>query len=277
MPTSRRQRLLAFTLIELLVVIAIIAILAGLLLPVLGRAKEAGYMSVCKNNLHQIGVALSSYVSDWGVYPTDYARAGWMPTLGWLDKLAVYGVKRPPGSYLPLPTNGNRIGTSRTVFACPSYVKASGTLYSGFAAYGYNKGGFAQRSQVGRNAQLGLGGQIVFDANGKLDVRPIRENEIKSPSQMFALGDSFLLPLDFGPKGPGLLLGMDDLSEAILVSAVGKQRFISLAKRRHGGKVNVVFCDMHIGAFMIERILDSKKTEIRRLWNNDNQPHIELQ
>ena len=103
--TSSRKRRndegLGFTLIELLVVIAIIAILAALLLPALGRAKQKGQQAVCLSNLKQTGLAFQMYLNDsadhfpdrrdlksslpggyhpWTSWPPSDPRAGWAAT-----------------------------------------------------------------------------------------------------------------------------------------------------------------------------------------------------
>ena len=122
--TALRSYLAAFTLIELLVVIAIIAILASLLLPALGQAKEKAKAASCRNNLKQWGIATFMFVDENdGLLPQDGSHNGTSKYAGWyIDLPRELGI--PDYQQLPWRTNA-AIEPGNSVWICPSNKRRS--------------------------------------------------------------------------------------------------------------------------------------------------------
>jgi prepilin-type N-terminal cleavage/methylation domain-containing protein/prepilin-type processing-associated H-X9-DG protein len=93
--SSNKKRNAAFTLIELLVVIAIIAILASILFPVFGRARENARRASCQSNMKNIGLGFTQYIQDYdehlpmSVVNTSATQVAGMP-VGWADGIQPY-------------------------------------------------------------------------------------------------------------------------------------------------------------------------------------------
>jgi prepilin-type N-terminal cleavage/methylation domain-containing protein/prepilin-type processing-associated H-X9-DG protein len=238
-----------FTLIELLIVITIIAILAALLLPALARSKAAGRLARCKSNEHQMGIALNLYADDAGGFPMRaYATSG--RTIAWFQQLSPYLANAKWGE---------------GVFKCPDYkwsANSPGTPgEDAVGSYSYNAYGFVNGAIDG--AFGGLGGTSADAAPNNL---PVKESMVKTPSDMYAIGDSIVVfEVNYLTHLQG---GMDFYLTSFAVTNLNiNLRKALIVQHTHG--YNMLYVDGHVEYVRTEKLYSNDPIYARR-WNREN-------
>ena len=214
-PTSR-----AFTLVELLVVVSIIALLLAILVPALGKARDAATAVTCMSDLHQIGLASQMYLDEnrgefWRYYFDESGGRRWW--FGFEAGGPGQGVNRPLD--VAKGTLGSVIDNPAERLHCPAFDYDDPQLVRKFdkpsASYGFN---------------INLGSSV-------LSVKPIRRNDVTHPSQLMVFTDG--IHFDFNAN--------NRYNEGHYVLNNPGASFASgYAHFRHGGKAQALMMDGHV-------------------------------
>jgi prepilin-type processing-associated H-X9-DG protein len=227
-----------------------------LIMSALPNAKGQAQSTVCRNHLHQIGLAMQMYASEHTIYPS---AMGGPPLNTWADQLA---------SYYPL-------NWTNLAWHCPTYIAEGGKViwqrpppgggrfhvtssyaYNAFGMIGFGTNGAALTQ---KGSWLGLGALRWT----------VREIGIAAPSEMYAVADTRPLRYE-GRSGCEGSVKMN--SWQLFPSALNAKN--AEVDAPHGGSYNLLFVDGHVNS--VKRTDYLYPPRAAQNWNRDHQPHPEL-
>lgn len=242
-----QRRKIGFTLIELLVVIAIISILAAILFPVFGQARERARQTSCLSNMNQMGKGLMMYIQDYD----EQTPANWVQTGSLSPSLS--SDQAWPLMIYPYIKNAD-------VFDCPS--SPDGIV--GGNAYPY---GLASWSATNTRGYPGsdYDGKYLFNYDGMTYGINNHIAGLQVPSETFVFLDGGDMICCAGSNT------YDALLEELDVNLQGTNKWTTYTKEggfRHMSRANVTFADGHAKSVGYETVL-TRKADLVAPWNID--------
>jgi len=242
-----------FTLVELLVVISIIAMLMGILMPALGKARQGAQSVVCLANVRRLALAGMMYADDGGFFPPFR-----MVSLDGSVYVNKYGAEKPRWQWYfdqgvgpvidPSPYSGQlSFGDRDTLLMTNDYFICPSFKYAGWDRRDIRNGSYGYNWQYLGNSKVTAGRYHNF---------PVRATNIRRPGETVIIADSRGGDIPHG--GHSYTLDPPKIAREVGAISFGPGPDTRLpnspASNRHNNKANASFVDGHAKSMSLEQL-----------------------